>query len=196
MKKWILLLVFPLLGMPAFAQQKKKSASPKKQHTATTAKKKKAITKPLREPLTSGEPYSENAIDPGISSYGGEAPVPDDTGKVFTSVEEMAEFPGGMSALMHYLGDHIQYPAEAREDNVQGRVVVRFVIDKSGEVRNAVVMRDIGAGCGNEALRVVNSMPKWKPGKMHGQPVHVYFVLPVQFKLQDPDPVPADTTKE
>lgn len=194
MKKLILLLAFPLLGMPAFAQQKKKPASPKKQHTTTTTKKKKAITKPPPEPLPPREPYDENAIDPGISSYE-VAPGPDDTGKVFTSVEEMAEFPGGMSAMMRYLADHIQYPAEAREDNVQGRVVVRFVVDKSGEVRNAVVMRDIGAGCGKEALRVVNSMPKWKPGKMHGQPVHVYFTLPVQFKLHDPEPVPADTTK-
>jgi protein TonB len=82
----------------------------------------------------------------------------------------------------------VKYPAIARENGIQGRVVVQFVVEKDGKITDANVVRDIGAGCGEEALRVVNSMnsmnQRWTPGKQRGKPVRVQFTLPVSFKLQ------------
>ncbi len=131
----------------------------------------------------SGDP---NAIDPGLSNPGTgsgkaveAAPPPD---KIFTSVEQMPQPPFD---VQKYLAQNIRYPAAAKEDGIQGRVVLQFVVDKDGSVTNIVIQRDIGGGCGKEAERVVRSMPKWKPGKQNGQPVRVYYTLPVSFKLQE-----------
>jgi len=141
-------------------------------------------------PKTVAGTESPDAIDPSLNSTPGTgtgkaveaAPPPD---KIFTSVEQVPEFPGGMAALQKYLANNIRYPAAAKEDGIQGRVVLQFVVDKDGSVTNIVIQRDIGGGCGKEAVRVVSSMPKWKPGKQNGQAVKVYYTLPVSFKLQD-----------
>lgn len=89
--------------------------------------------------------------------------------------------------MLEYLYKNIRYPAEAKEKGVQGRVVVSFVVEKDGSISNVKVVRDIGAGCGEESIRVVNSMDelagKWIPGKMKGNPVRVQFNLPVSFRL-------------
>lgn len=102
--------------------------------------------------------------------------------KIFTSVEHM---PQPLMDLNRYLAEHIRYPEEARKNNIQGRVVLQFVVDKDGSVTNVVLQRDIGGGCGAEALRVVNGMPKWTPGKQAGQAVKVYYTLPVSFRLME-----------
>lgn len=103
---------------------------------------------------------------------------------VYKVVEFMPEFPGGVQALMQYLGSNIKYPEQAKKDSVQGRVFISFVIEKDGQVSNAEVLRGIGGGCDLESLRVVNSMPKWSPGKdENGNPVRVAYNLPVKFKL-------------
>ncbi len=135
----------------------------------------------------SGDP---NAIDPGLNTHPGtgsgpveSAPPPPD--KIFTSVEQMPEFPGGNAALLKYLAQNIKYPPQAREEGIQGKVFLQFVVDQSGNVTNITIARDIGGGCGKEAERVVKNMPKWKPGKQNGTPVKVYYTLPVSFKLQD-----------
>ena len=86
--------------------------------------------------------------------------------------------------LLKYVQQHLKYPAIARENDIQGTVVVQFVIEKDGTVTEAKVMKDIGGGCGREALRVVNTMPVWRPGKQRGRPVRVMMNLPVKFKLQ------------
>ena len=104
---------------------------------------------------------------------------------IFTSVEQMPEFPGGNGAIYSYLAKNIRYPEEARKASIQGRVIVQFVISKTGEITNAKIVRDIGGGCGKEALRMVTAMPKWKPGKQNGVPVNVYFTLPVKFLLEE-----------
>ncbi len=83
-----------------------------------------------------------------------------------------------------YLSKNIRYPSAARENEIQGRVVLQFVVDQGGNVTNIEIKKDIGGGCGQEAVRVVKAMPKWKPGKQNGQPVKVYYTLPVSFKLQ------------
>lgn len=104
--------------------------------------------------------------------------------QIFTVVENDPEFPGGMEALYKYLRDNIKYPQLARDNNITGRVYVTFVVERDGSIANPRVLKDIGGGCGAEAIRVVKSMPKWNPGKQRGKAVRVQFNLPVSFNLQ------------
>ena len=102
----------------------------------------------------------------------------------FIVVEQMPEFPGGEEALYQFLGSNLSYPDTAKEQNITGKVIVSFVVEKDGRITNAKVIKDIGGGCGEEALRVVNKMPRWKPGKQKGKPVRVQFSLPFVFNLE------------
>ena len=104
--------------------------------------------------------------------------------EVFLVVEDDPEFPGGLDALSLFIANNIKYPQLAKENNIEGRVYVTFVVEKDGSVGQVKVLRDIGGGCGQEAVRVVKSMPKWKPGKQRGKPVRTQFNLPVSFTLQ------------
>ena len=104
--------------------------------------------------------------------------------QIFTVVEKDPEFPGGMDALYKYLAQNIKYPTIARENGITGRVYVTFVVERDGSIANPRVLRDIGGGCGAEAIRVVKSMPKWNPGKQSGNAVRVQFNRPVNFNLQ------------
>lgn len=101
----------------------------------------------------------------------------------FNIVEEMPEFLGGLDQLMKYLSENIKYPEEAIEKGIQGRVLVNFVVEPDGSVSNVKVSRSLGGGCDEEAIRVVKSMPKWKPGKQRGKVVRVSYILPIFFKL-------------
>lgn len=103
--------------------------------------------------------------------------------EIFTVVENDPEYPGGMEALYKYLAENIHYPQIAKENNITGKVYVTFVVEKDGSIANPRILRDIGGGCGQEAVRVVKSMPKWKPGKQRGKSVRVQFNLPVSFNL-------------
>jgi protein TonB len=99
--------------------------------------------------------------------------------------DSMPEFPGGMSAMMTYLMDNVKYPADAKKDKKEGRVACSFVITKEGKVTDAHVVKSSGTeSLDNEALRVVNNMPDWKPGKENGEPVNVHYTIPVVFKLK------------
>ncbi len=104
--------------------------------------------------------------------------------QIFTVVENDPEFPGGMEALYKYLGQNIKYPQLARDNNITGIVYVTFVVERDGSITGCKVLRDIGGGCGQEAIRVVKSMPKWTPGKQRGKAVRVQFNLPVNFNLR------------
>jgi protein TonB len=104
--------------------------------------------------------------------------------EIFQIVEEMPAYPGGDQKLMEYVAKNIKYPQIARETGIQGRVFVGFVVEPDGSVSNVKVLRGIGGGCDEEAVRVVKSMPKWKPGKQRGKAVRVSYMLPVNFKLQ------------
>ncbi|MGB3079614.1 MAG: TonB family protein [Saprospiraceae bacterium] len=106
-------------------------------------------------------------------------------GEVFTYVEEMPSFPDGTQAMYNYICQNIKYPDKAREDEISGQVIVQFVVSKEGDIQNAKVIRGIGGGCDEEALRVVNSMPRWTPGKHLGMFVPVSFTLPIKFVLQE-----------
>ena len=104
--------------------------------------------------------------------------------QVFHSVEQMPQFPGGEAALMKFLQSHINYPPMAVENGVQGRVVVQFVVDKTGKVGEVVVVRNVDKDLDKEAVRVCKSLPKFTPGRQNGQAVAVWYTLPVTFKLQ------------
>ncbi|HOI31583.1 MAG: energy transducer TonB [Bacteroidales bacterium] len=104
--------------------------------------------------------------------------------EIFTVVESMPEFPGGPAKMMEYIAKNIKYPAMARESGIQGRVFVNFVVEPDGSVSKVKVLRGIGGGCDEEAVRVVESMPKWTPGRQRGKAVRVSFNLPVRFTLQ------------
>ena len=99
-------------------------------------------------------------------------------------VEQKPEFPGGDAAMYKWLGDHINYPAAAAEEGVSGRVVVEFVVSKTGSIENVKVLRGRHPALDKEAVRVVKAMPKWQPGRNNGQPVKVTYTLPVTFRLQ------------
>ena len=104
--------------------------------------------------------------------------------EIFQIVEEMPAFPGGEGKLMEYFAKNIKYPQIARETGIQGRVFIGFVVEPDGSVSNVKLLRGIGGGCDEEAMRVVKSMPKWKPGKQRGKAVRVSYQIPVFFKLQ------------
>ena len=104
--------------------------------------------------------------------------------EVFTIVEQMPEFPGGDEALHQLLKDKIEYPESAKTDSIQGRVFVNFVVEPDGSVSEVKVLRGIGGGCDEEAMRAVKSMPKWKPGMHRGKAVRVSYTIPIVFKLE------------
>ncbi len=117
--------------------------------------------------------------------------------EIFRVVEEMPTFPGcenvsdkaerkkcADTKMLQFIYKNIKYPPIARENGVEGMVVIRFVVEKDGSITASEVVRDIGAQCGAEALRIVNQMPRWNPGKQRGRSVRVQFNLPVRFKLE------------
>lgn len=104
--------------------------------------------------------------------------------QVFFIVEDMPEFPGGEMALRTYIANAIKYPVIAQENGIQGKVYVTFVVGKDGSVTNATIARGVDPSIDKEALRVINSLPKWKPGKQRGKPVNVSYTVPINFQLQ------------
>ncbi len=115
-----------------------------------------------------------------------EAPVEEEEEEVvFVVVESMPEFPGGQQALFKYLSENVKYPVIAQENGIQGRVICQFVVNKDGSIVDVEVVRSGGdASLDKEAVRVIKSMPKWKPGKQRGKAVRVKYTVPVNFKLQ------------
>ena len=107
-----------------------------------------------------------------------------DDNRVYDVVEEMPEFPGGWSALLNFLATNMKYPKDCQEAGIQGRVVVKFVVDKDGRVTNARVAQPVNPSLDKEALRVINSMPRWAPGKQKGKPVRVTYTVPLMFRLK------------
>lgn len=130
------------------------------------------------------EDAKEEVVAP-VSPEAKEAPA-DSTAKeeVFMVAEQMPEFPGGMKELLKFLQDNLKYPENAMKNNVQGRVIVQFVVEKDGTPTEFKVLRSVGPDLDAEALRVMKAMPKWKPGMQKGQVVRVKFTVPVSFKLQ------------
>lgn len=125
------------------------------------------------EPVAVVEPEPEPEPEP-------EAPM-----KPFVIAEVMPEFPGGIDGLYAHLAREIRYPVVAMENGIQGKVFVRFVVQTDGRVTDAVVLRGIGGGCDEEALRVIRALPRWTPGRQNNRPVPVEYTLPVRFVLKE-----------
>lgn len=145
------------------AHIEKEKANPKEKSVVVVVKKK---------------PQEEEKAPNGVVSV--DVPEPD---KVFDVVEQMPLFSGGQVELMKYLSANVKYPEVSQKNGVQGRVVVKFVVEKDGSVSSAKVVKSVNKELDAEALRVVNAMPKWTPGKQNGRSVRVYYTLPVTFRL-------------
>lgn len=103
----------------------------------------------------------------------------------FTLVEEMPSYPGGQDALFAYISTNLKYPQEAMDKGIQGTVIVAFVVERNGSISEVRTLRGIGGGCDEEAVRVVQGMPDWTPGKQGGKAVRVRFNLPIRYRLQE-----------
>lgn len=122
----------------------------------------------------------ETTIEEAIFDEPEEEEVADE---VFTIVEQQPGFPGGMGAFYQFVQKKMKYPSQARRMGIEGKVFVQFVVGKDGSINEVKVIRGIGAGCDEEAIRVIENSPKWAPGKQRGKPVKVRMVLPITFKL-------------
>ena len=132
--------------------------------------------------VTSAKQNADKIVvkDEGITSENGKV----FEGEIFKVVEVMPEFPGGAGKMMEFIQKNLKYPMTAQENGIQGRVFVNFVIEPDGSITNVRVMRGIGGGCDEEAIRIVQSMPNWKPGKQRGVAVRSSFTVSIIFKLQ------------
>jgi len=129
---------------------------------------------PLAEPGSSATPTAKQ--EPAL-------PENKDPKAVLTHIDKEPEFPGGQAAFNKFVAENLKYPAIARENNIEGTVVLNFVVEENGSISNIEIRRDIGNGCGTEAMRLVRAMPKWVPGQHKGRKVRVMYTLPVLFKL-------------
>ena len=130
------------------------------------------------------KPIEAVAIEEATTAEVKEEVIEVETAKpIFTIVEEMPSFPGGDEPRVKFLHDNIVYPQMAKENNIQGTVYVSFVVDSKGKVTDVKLLRGIGGGCDEEAIRVVKLMPPWNPGKQNGKSVRVQFNMPIRFTL-------------
>jgi protein TonB len=125
-----------------------------------------------------------NGVDRSLLDDNNKGPVEVEDNSVQTYVEQMPEFPGGEAALNAYLAKNINYPQMAVDNEIQGKVIVEFVVGKDGSIRDAKLVKGIGFGCNEEAVRVIKNMPKWQAGKQNGREVNVSYRVPVKFILK------------
>jgi protein TonB len=130
----------------------------------------------------SAEVSIHDVIEAYVAPEGGDEELYDEE-EIFQIVEEQPSFPGGEEARLRWLSNNIRYPAIARESGIQGTVFIQFVVERDGSITDARVVRGIGGGCDEEALRAVQNMPRWTPGKQRSRPVRVLFMMPVRFTL-------------
>ena len=126
---------------------------------------------------------SKNDIKADVSE-GYVPPVTDSQEEIFSVVEEQPLYSGGNAAMMKFLSDNIKYPAEAQEKGIHGRIITNFVVEKDGSLNEVKVVRGVDPLLDAEAVRVIQSMPNWKPGTQKGETVRVRYTLPVVFRLQ------------
>jgi protein TonB len=130
-----------------------------------------------------GDPNADIRIDEPVGNSDVKQVVEENPNQIFTAVEQQPSFGNDEGAFNKYLSKAIRYPAVARENNVQGRVILTFVVERDGSLTDIKVLRGIGSGCDEEAIRALKSSPKWKPGIQNGRPVRVQFSVPVAFAL-------------
>lgn len=194
-----------LAAVPAIALALLAFANPKSVAAVVTAsvQQDNAVQSEMQSP----EPVQVEAVTqpveveavPEVVEMNTEEQAPEETEpqskKVYNSVEQMPEFPGGAAGLMRYLQENIKYPPEAAKNNIEGRVMVQFIIDETGQVGEIKVVRPISEELDAEAVRVVKNLPKFEPGRQDGEAVSVWYTLPIVFKLQAksmPQPQPKE----
>lgn len=171
----------PQVKKTVATQQKKATLTPQKKVTPTPQKS--ATPTPQKKTATTSQQKVTTVVGEGIPS--GEI-KPDD--HIYDIVEVNAQFPGGEGAMYKWLADHVKYPKEAIENNIQGRVMVNFTVEKDGEITDIKVMRSPDPLLTEEAERMVKAMPKWNPAKNKGEIVRSTFNLPINFRLSSPQP--------
>jgi protein TonB len=134
------------------------------------------VTEGFVEPNFDGAAEDEDLVESNDTLDGDE---------IYQIVEEMPKFPGGEAELFHYISKNIHYPQKAREKGIQGRVFIGFIVEKDGSISNVRNLRGVDSELDAEAIRVVESMPRWKPGMHRGEPVRVSYQIPILFKLED-----------
>lgn len=123
-------------------------------------------------------------FDDPVSSYVPLDPPVEETDEIHITAEENPSFPGGITQFYQYVAKHLEYPKQAIRNGTEGKVYIKFVIDRDGSISNAEVLKGINQACDEEALRVIKNSPRWNPGKQRGQAVRVQMTLPISFKLQ------------
>lgn len=182
----VFLMLTLLAGVSAMGQKRvtRKSAQKSKARTERVDKKSGVRT------TKSDKPAALQKADKPMGQVAGnrnaDAPEPRLDGEViFSEVDEMPMFPGGLDGLMEYLSTNIVYPPVPAENGVQGKVLVQFVVEKDGSVGDVKILRSVEVNLDYEAIRLCKSMPKFEPGKLDGKPVRVWYVLPINFVLDD-----------
>lgn len=144
----------------------------KKDNTGEETPEKEIIREDIKEEADIPETEKEIITD-NISN--GEKPL--------VTVEQMPSFKGGEAEMLKFISNNMKYPASAKENGIQGRVTVRFVITSAGKITDVQIIRGIDPACDKEAIRIVKNMPDWEPGKQNGKAVSVYYTLPIKFSL-------------
>ncbi len=202
----LILMLTLLAGMTAMGQTrpKQKRAAKTKQRTERVSKKqvpkaksnkvKSTESQKVDAPRVSNDAPIVNktnnesgaAMAPVVGDMNGERLQPRLDGEViYSQAEQMPEFPGGLEGLSQFLSENIVYPPVAYDNNVEGRVIVQFVVEKDGSVGEIKILRSVEVNLDYEAIRLCKILPKFKPGMMDGKPVRVWYTLPVTFKLED-----------
>jgi protein TonB len=174
-------LLWCLCATNTFAQTNDKKVVKKNQSISTKSDKLKA--KPVS--TTKGTSATPTTTTTTTTSTTAPTDSSNTTDSPLLVAEQMPEFPGGQVEMMKFVQSTLKYPPMARVNHIQGTVAVRFVVDTQGNVKAVEVIRGIGGGCDQEAIRIIQAMPTWKPGKHKGKTVAVYFTLPVKFKLEE-----------
>ena len=194
-----------LAAVPVIALALLACANPKSVAAVVTNQPAKVSTAPDAQPdpvqVEAASQLAEaEAEEPAVEEKIAEEQVPNEpvpeSKKVYESVEQMPEFPGGVEGLMRYLQQNVQYPPTAIQNNVQGRVIVQFIIDETGQVGDVKVVRSVSEEVDAEAVRVIKSMPKFEPGRQGGEPVSVWYTLPIAFKMQGDPKQPQEPQQE
>jgi TonB family protein len=181
------LLVLPLVLL--FLMANSIYAAQRKPADAATSMLDPAVAQSRQEQLSTENRITPELIQSELEDQSLQQPPPEKKEEeIFVIVENQPEFPGGMGALMKFIGDSIRYPVEAQQKGIQGRVICSFVVRKDGSISDLQIVRGVDPLLDAEALRVLGLMPKWKPGMQRGQAVNVRFTLPVVFSLQGEKP--------
>ncbi len=179
----------PVVKKQATTTKKQSAATTSKKQPMSTAKKKSTPTTKAKSAVKDEKKIVSDTQTPaGISVGPDNIKVHETTSenyddKVFDVVEQMPSFPGGNGKLSEFLSQNVRYPVVAVENGIEGRVIVRFIVERDGSVSNVEVAKGAEASLDNEAVRVVKMMPKWNPGKQNGKAVRVNFNVPISFKL-------------